>query len=597
VIYPFCSRRNSSLGALGVFALGFVMSLSACSPAAPTAQDAAALNQFVGQLDSQPTGAPVAGEMKTLAVVSIGSYQKLLGNVSFLGSLVGMAQADKIVEAQVLQIIQDKGLATLDKTKPWGIVLQSDGLGFAPLAVLPVARPDALFAVLETNGIRALPAADGVRELLLPNGMSVFAKSDGTWTMLGDSPEAFAKVPASLHADLAALAGEYDIAARIIVKNVPPEVQQMIMGWVRGGAEGVLQPKPGESEEAVAARRQAAEVQLQDVEKTIKELDKVTIGMKIDPAQKRGMFDMSVEAVAGTGLAKTMQSHGEPRTNFAGFRMPDATATFSFVDQLNPEAIEELKSRRADVITQLNAAIDRDENVPASMRDAVKSAAGDMLDAFLTTIESGKVDGGGALRASADSLTLVAGARIKDTAKFVSGLKKMEAAVKQQAPESPGVKWDAAEHAGVKFHTLSMPLPPDANAAMRKMFGNELAVAFGIGPETAYIAVGRDNLATINKALEASRAEPNKLVPQFEVVLSMKQLIALAATHTENPQAQMSLQMMSASLQTDQAGRDHVRMIGETLTNGQRVRFEAEESAMKAVGQAMFMAVMRGMAQ
>jgi hypothetical protein len=575
-----------------------MMSLSACSPSAPTAQDVAALNQFVAQLDGQGSGSPpVAGEMKTLAIVSVGSYQKLLGNVSFLGSLIGMAQADKIVEAQVLQIIQDKGLATLDKAKPWGVVLQSDGMGFAPLAVLPVAKPDALFAVLEANGIRTLPAADGIREMLLPNGMSVFAKSDGGWTMLGDSPQAFAKVPATLHADLAALAGEYDIAARIIVKNVPPDAQQMIMGWVRGGADAVLQPKPGESEEAVAARRQTAEKQLHEVEKTIKELDRVTIGMKIDPAEKRGMFDMSVEAIAGSSLAKTMQSHGEPRTNFAGFRSPDAALTFSFVDQLNDEAVQELKGKRGEIVSQLNAAIDNDENLPPAMRDAAKSAAGDILDAFLTTVESGKVDGGGALRVSPESLTFVAGTRIKDTAKFVSGLKKLEAAVKQQSPGAPGFTWDAAEHAGVKFHTLSLPLPPDANEAARKMFGNELPVAFGVGTETAYIAIGRDHLAAVNKAIDASRAEPNKLVPQFEVNLSMKQLIALAATHTEDPQAQMSLQMMSSSLQTDQAGRDHVRMIGETFANGQRVRFEAEESAMKAVGQAMFMAVMRGMAQ
>jgi hypothetical protein len=142
-----------------------------------------------------------------------------------------------------------------------------------------------------------------------------------------------------------------------------------------------------------------------------------------------------------------------------------------------------------------------------------------------------------------------------------------------------------------------VPLPPDADESIRRMLGGDLAVAFGVGQETAYIAIGRDHLAAVNKAIDVSRAEPNKLVPQFEAAISLQPIVALAATHADNPEAQMSLQMMSAALQAGPVGNDHVRVIGQTFLNGQRVRFEAEESALRAVGQVVFMTMMRGMAQ
>jgi hypothetical protein len=173
----------------------------------------------------------------------------------------------------------------------------------------------------------------------------------------------------------------------------------------------------------------------------------------------------------------------------------------------------------------------------------------------------------------------------------------MEAAAKQRSPDAPSVQWNARQQGDVTFHTLTIPVEQPADEAFRKMVGQELTVAVGIGQESVYIAAGRDYMSALQQAIDASKAEPNKRVPQLEISVSMRPIVTLAATHAEGPDAQIALQMMAMSLQAGPNGRDHVRIVGEAIPNGQRVRFEAEEGALRAVGQAVFTSVMRAMMQ
>jgi hypothetical protein len=277
--------------------------------------------------------------------------------------------------------------------------------------------------------------------------------------------------------------------------------------------------------------------------------------------------------------------------------MADSAFSFSFVNQLDAAGIQELKNNRDALRQQAMSAIESNEDVPADMREAIKSAAGEFIDAFMATAEAGKIDAAGSVRIAPDALTVVAGARVKDTDKFVSGLKKMETAAKQRSPSAPSVKWNASQQNGVTFHTLSMPVEQQADEEFRRMVGQELTIAVGIGTESVFVAAGRDYMTALQQAIDSSKAEPNKRVPQMEIAIALRPIVTLAATNTDSPDAQLALSMMAMSLQAGPNGRDHVRVIGDSIPNGQRVRFEAEEGALRAVGQAVFTSVMRAMMQ
>ncbi len=211
----------------------------------------------------------------------------------------------------------------------------------------------------------------------------------------------------------------------------------------------------------------------------------------------------------------------------------------------------------------------------------------DFLDAFQATIESGQMDGGAALQMGADKLTLVAAVQIKEPGKFESGFKKLaELAAKE--PDFKGVQWNAAKHEGVNFHTMAIPVPAD-KAEARKMFGEQVDVAIGIGSDAVYVALGNDNLAAVNKAIDDSKANPGKAVPPFEFSLSLGQVMEFAAANAEEKQRPM-LQSIADMLKSNAQGRDHVRASGILIENGLKYHFEAEEGVLRAIGKAAMMA-------
>jgi hypothetical protein len=185
---------------------------------------------------------------------------------------------------------------------------------------------------------------------------------------------------------------------------------------------------------------------------------------------------------------------------------------------------------------------------------------------------------------SADSLTLIAGAHVKDTSKVESALKKLEAAAKKQ-PDFPGIKWNAAKHAGVTFHTMTVPVPADKKGP-RELLGDQMEVAVGIGPEAVYLAVGKNNIEVVSKAIDASATEKGKTVPPFELAISVGPILEAAAAQAEDGDQKEIMQKVSDFVHSDAQGRDHIRAVGQIVPNGLKYHFEAEEGVLKAIGKA-----------
>jgi hypothetical protein len=318
----------------------------------------------------------------------------------------------------------------------------------------------------------------------------------------------------------------------------------------------------------------------------VNEIDDVTFGWALDSKQQKTYFDFTGCFVPDSKMAKQIASYDKPRTNFAGFYQPDAAVTMNFAQKADPQAIKENMEQLTTMIDsmrkQAEKAIDEESDLPdQAARDSLKGAMNDFLDAAQATIEGGQMDGGAAVTMHPDSLTAVAGFLVKDPGKFESGLKKI-AEVGAKEPDFGGVEWNAANHAGVNFHTMSVPIPEDQEDA-RKMLGEKVDVAVGIGTDAVYVAIGRDNMDAINKAIDASRAEPNKEVSPFELSLALGPIMETAAANGK-AEDQESLQAIADMLENTAQGRDHIRMTEQFITNGVRYRVEAEEGVLRAIG-------------
>jgi hypothetical protein len=248
--------------------------------------------------------------------------------------------------------------------------------------------------------------------------------------------------------------------------------------------------------------------------------------------------------------------------------------------KLMADNIAQMENMMRNLRHKAEREIDKKHTDPQE-REALKAAAKDIFDAVEATIKEGEIDGAASVNASPGSLTFVAGMHVKESAKIEDALKKIEEVAKTK-PGFPGIKWNASNHAGVNFHTLSAPVPED-KAGPRKMFGENLDIAVGIGPDAVYVAVGKDNIAAVEKAIDASAGDQSKNAAPFAMSLSLGQIMAVAADAKDGPQ-KAALQAIAKKLNAEAKGHDHIHVTGDVIPNGLRYRFEAEEGALQAVG-------------
>ena len=222
----FRRRRSISIVALLVLAAGVLSARPAFA-----------------QADDQTAPAAAPGEIKNVAVVAVSSYDKLIADVGFMGSLADRPELGQMIEGTIALFTQGKGLNGIDKTKPWGVILQTDGQQFLPVACLPVTDLNQVLGIVQGFGAKVQDAPDGGKQIDLPNGKSIFVKTSGTWAYLAQNGGSLEHLPADPQAALGELVTNYDLGARVSVQNVPTDVSPARRAGheVRHGARSAAQ--------------------------------------------------------------------------------------------------------------------------------------------------------------------------------------------------------------------------------------------------------------------------------------------------------------------------------------------------------------------
>lgn len=527
-----------------------------------------------------------AGEMKPLAVVALSGYDALVEDINFAGSLAGQPDLGAMIEPMIMGYTQG-----LDKSKPIGVVVQSDGEMFAGAACLPVTDLQKILTPLKMFGVTTEDAGGGITKVITPQ-QPVFVKEAGGWAFISPMQEMLATVPADPTATLSAISEEYDLGAKVHVQNIPEVFRQEAMKQLDMGMQAGLKKLPDETDEQFEARKQLTSVQLDQLKQLINDMDELTVGLALDGAGQRAYLDFTYTAVPETKLAQQIAMYDDAKTNFAGFFQPDAAMMMSFATKMGEADIAQVDQMFGTIRQQVKAAIEKEAELPSDeAREQMQSAMDDFLSAFQATLKTGMMDGGAVLNLAPNSLTFVAGAFIGEPAKVESGLKKMAEVIKQKDANAPTVQWNAASHADVNFHTLSVPVPANEEEP-RKLFGDTIELAVGIGKQSVYFAAGRDCMDAVKGIIDASNADLQKSVPPMEVAFSLKQIMDMAASVAKDSNKAM-LQSIAAMLANEATGRDHVRIVMKTIPNGIQTRIEAEEGVLRAIGMAAMQAQMK----
>ncbi|MHB1034437.1 MAG: hypothetical protein ACYC35_07875 [Pirellulales bacterium] len=549
----------------------------------------------VAQTNSLPAAAQASSPSgtKAVVVVSISGYDELFADLEYVGKVSDNPDLAKGLEGFLNLFTQNKGLAGLDKKRPAGLVVSVDdsGMQFDGVGFVPVTDAKALLDALAPIIGAAEDAKDGVQKIQ-KDGQSVFIKVQGPWVFLAQKPESLAKLPADPAKDLAGLDKQYDIAVRANVQNIPEMFRQMAVSALKIGAAQAMAKQPNEDDSQYELRKKLSQNSINQMITGIQEIDQVTLGWSLDRTAQKTFLDVSVTAVKDSSTAKKFAQVKEVTTKYSGFQLPGAAVTLLAAGQMSPEDIDQAGA----MIKVIRAKADKELSADPSLADpkdkaAAKELLADVMSVLEATVKTGRMDGGLVVLADDKNLSLVAGGAIADDKTLEKALQSV-VKLAEKEPGFPAVKFNAEEYKGVRFHTTSVPLPPDQDTEkLAKILGGKLDVVVGLGNQSVYVAIGKDCAATLKKVLDRSAGNPFEVpVPPMQLSVALSPIFKFAGTIGE---ADPMIAMLSGSLAKAE-GKDHITLTAKAAPNGVTYRLEAEEGIIKLIGQAGKMAVPSG---
>jgi hypothetical protein len=317
------------------------------------------------------------------------------------------------------------------------------------------------------------------------------------------------------------------------------------------------------------------------------DLEQVTFGWALDHEAEKAYVDVTVSARPGTPSARHFAALSDSTTDFGGFVNPEATVAWNWTATM--PAVD--TSNLATLIDAIRAkAVDDMETQGKTVAETElgKKLINGILDVIQKTVETSRVDGGLFVALKPDAVTMVTGGFVADGAQLQETLETLVEAVRMDNPAfaAQAIKMDAAEHAGVKLHTVSLPVPYEAEdrEKLLQMIGEDINVVIGVGDQCVYVAAGREPMDAVRQVIERSGHDRSGAVPPLRMSVALESLTSFVAKLGEGKDRAQAA--VAAALLESAGGTDHIKVVASSIQRGVRFRIEFEQGILEAIGKA-----------
>lgn len=520
-----------------------------------------------------PLAVASAQEIKPVAVVSFASVEDTLADIGYITKAAGQEESGRTAI-----LFGNAFTSGLDKKKPIGAYVTAQAGEFPVVMFAPVTDLSTILGNFKDQLGEPKDAGDGVQEVGM--GQTAFIKEVGGWVFIAQQKEHLTNLPADPAALLGTLPKDYNVAARVLANNIPDELKKWAIDEMKVSFERMFERQAASADpDQRAAMEKTGRNAVNQITRLMEEMEEVTIGLAIDSVAKKTFLDVSLVAKDGTSLARQFAMNTGLKSGFAGFLLPEASVTMNFVGKLGPEDIEQNKTLLATFKDQAMKHIDDDPKIDAAKREPLKQVFTQFIEVLGKTLESGKMDGGAALVLEPKNISFVAGGYVADGGKLEAAFKKLVDVAKDD-PEFPKAKLDVATHAGVKFHTLSVPIPEGEEEA-RQFFGENMDLVLGTSGSSVYFAFGKNSQALIQKVMDTSASAAGKEALPMQLHVSLLPILKFAQGVDDNP-------IVPALVSTlEKAGNDKISLTSTATGRGSKGRFEIGEGVLKVIGEAV----------
>ena len=526
-----------------------------------------------------------AAEPKPIAALAVASYNDLISDVNFVGKLVDRPELGAGLDGLVTLVTQGKGLAGVDKARPFGAIVQASGEDdVTGYVFLPINDFKAALEVLKLYN--KVEEEGGVYKLTPKDGNKVnYVKQHDTWACFSDKAESLAHIAGDPLAVIHGMEKNYIVAARVFLADVPDALRDKVLAGFKSGFENAVNDKKDdETDEQFAQRKKFMEQVEAYLTRVAGDMDQLNFGWGLDRRAARTFVDISGTAKPGTETAAEMALAAVAKSNFAGFRLPGAAALYAVASPI-PAAKQKL-AESLIALVRSHAISKVVQSAPENKRETAKEVVGDGLDLLTKIVKSGRMDVAITGLLGDDSATGLGAFYVADGKLFDKIVHTVVKAIEEDNPAvAQFVKLDAETAGGLNIHKVSIPIPENAEnrETVVKFIGENLDIVVAVGKEDVYVAAGRDAGAKLKAAVTASKEAGAKTVPPVRASYAF-QPIAGAIAAVGKPQEQAAAKMAVAELKKS-PGQDHISLTMRPIENGVRMRLEVEPGLLRLAGQ------------
>lgn len=511
---------------------------------------------------------------KPLVTVAIASLDEQFNDFKYVAKVIGKEE-----EAKQAQFVASLFIGGIDRTKPGGVMVYFRDGGPSVLACLPVKNLETILETHRETIGEPKDAGDGCQELTGPQGMPIYFKytKESGWLYLSNELGNLKSVPADPGKVLGPLAKTYNLAIDIDVASIPAELKQTAVDQLNQGVVRGLDEATGSSPEERELQEKMAKLSAKQMERLVKELDKVTLGVSIDQSTKDVHIDLITTAIDGTELAKEMEANKEGPSAFSGFfNDEDSAVTGHMHSVISKSDSEQFLGTLATLKDRWVAEIEKDAALDADSRKVAKDYANEVVATLNEVAKQDRIDTSLALHLEPRAVSFAAGFKVPDGRKFETLAAKLVELAKKDT-ELPKVKLNVGKHNGINLHALEFPVPPDAEDARELLGGDPVNVLIGTSPKAVYVAFGRKGEALLKRSVDASVQTANELRQPLQISASVRSILNFAASMNEtNPQMKRMAEIFSTT-----PGDDQVNIEVEPIKNGQSMVISLSEAFLK----------------
>lgn len=518
-----------------------------------------------------PKAATVAAEKSedgAVVVVAINAIDSLLPNIQHVARMVGAGAGAGIVTTTLNQFA-----GGLDRTRPFGVFVNIDESGQpAPIGCLPIDDLEQFFDQLSAVVGEPNDLGDGLYEFSIGN--TIYAKKVGKWLYVAQSEEALADVAANTGDVLVKMIQKYDVRIQVNPQNIPEEVIDFIVGQMQAGLEqGMAAQRANLDADDADSARATSEQMIAQMQEGIEGTEKMVIGLAINKQEKRTILDFGSQFVADSKYAKQMEKMKASKTTVGGVPQDASMMALQTFQLVAPDEIAQLEKALDGSLKAAFKSIDEGAKNPESAAKA-KVLIEKAVDILMESAKLGKLESAVDVSVESD-LNIVASVSVADGSKIESLASEISSELaKEKVPVQ--FKLNTGKHAGFNLHSVSIPLPPNAAEAAKKVFGSSVTLAIATGPKAVHIAVGKNCDASVKSAVDRSLAKPTAPAEMIKMRLVLSQLLNYIQRIEATP-------ISEAMLNAAAAGNDRILVESQSMERGIIVRLSLEDGVMKAI--------------